>query len=144
MLTSVRGDLWAIVLDPAGERASGFERLTFGPGSEQDPVATADGQIAFADAITRTSIWALPVDTETASVRGDFRRLTEGPGPFWRATMSADERWAVFYGPSRPAASIVVKDLVTGQSRDLGVVPGGTLRASYFARRSAGRLSGRG
>ncbi len=39
--------------------------------------------------------------------------------------MSADERWAVFYGPSRPAASIVVKDLVTGQSRDLGVVPGG-------------------
>jgi Tol biopolymer transport system component len=40
--------------------------------------------------------------------------------------MSADERSAAFNGPRRPAASIVVQDLVNGQSRDLGVVPGDT------------------
>ncbi len=124
VLTSVQGDIWAIVLDPATHTAVDFERLTFGPGSEQDPYATADGQVAFADVTNRTSIWALPVDTETATVRGDFRRLTEGPGPFARATMSANERWVAFMGPRRPSPSVVVKDLVSGQLRDLGVVVG--------------------
>ena len=100
-----------------------FERLTFGPGSEQYPHATADGQIVFADVTNRASIWALPVNTETATVRGDFRRLTEGPGPFARATMSADERWVAFMGPvvHRPRSG---EGHDQGDLRDLGVVVG--------------------
>jgi serine/threonine protein kinase len=126
VLTSWRGDLWAVALTGTGPKATAVERLTFGPGSEVDPVATAGGMVAFADAVSRVSIWSLPIDSDHARPFGDFRRITAGTGPFSRATMSADERWAAFYGRDRSATTIQVQDLSTGRIRDLVATPGAT------------------
>jgi len=122
VLTSWRGDLWAVVLTGPNGTAAGIERLTFGPGSETEPTATPDGRVAFADEASRLNVWSLPIDTEQARLLGDFRKVTGGTGPFSRATISADERLATFFGPGRP--SIHVQDLATGRVRDLGGTPG--------------------
>jgi Tol biopolymer transport system component len=124
VLTSWRGDLWAVVLTGAGRTAAGVERLTFGPGAEAEPAATGDGLVAFADVSSRLSVWSLPIDTDQARLQGEFRRVTSGTGPYWRATVSADERWAAFFGPGRPPPTIQVQDLSTGRLRDLGSAPG--------------------
>ncbi|MGD9903126.1 MAG: protein kinase [Vicinamibacterales bacterium] len=124
VLTSWRGDLWAVVLTGPNRTAAGIERLTFGPGAETEPAATVDGTVAFADAVSRLSIWSLPIDTEQARLLGPLRKVTPGTGPFLRATLSADERRAAFFGPGRPPPSILVQDLSTGKIRDLGSAPG--------------------
>lgn len=124
VLTSWRGDLWAVVLDGPGPTATAIERLTFGPGSEIEPAAAADGTVAFADSAESVNIWSLPIETDRARVLGDVRRVTKGSGPFVRATLSADERWAAFNGPGRPSMTLQVQELATGRIRDLGIVPG--------------------
>jgi Tol biopolymer transport system component len=125
VLTSVQGDLWAVVLAGPGQTATAVERLTFGPGSEAEPTAASDGTVAFADGVASLNIWSLPIDTEGARLLGELRRVTRGTGPFARASLSADERWAAFNGPGRPSPTIYVQDLVSGRIRDLGIVPGG-------------------
>jgi len=112
-----------VVLAPS-RKASAVERLTFGPGSEVEPTATADGTVAFADSAESVNVWSLPIDTDRGRVLGDVRRVTKGSGPFVRATLSADERWAAFNGPGRPSVTLQVQDLATGRIRDLGIVPG--------------------
>jgi Tol biopolymer transport system component len=124
VLTSWRGDLWAVVLTGPNQTAAGIERLTFGPGAETEPAATADGTVVFADAVSRLNVWALPIDTEHARVLGPLRKVTPGTGPFMRATLSTNERRAAFFGPGRPPPSILVQDLSTGKIQDLGSAPG--------------------
>jgi Tol biopolymer transport system component len=151
VLTSWRGELWALVLTGANRTASGIERLTFGPGAETEPTATADGTIAFADAVSRLNVWSLPIDTEQARLLGDFRKVTAGTGPFSRATLSADERWAAFFGPGRPPPSIQVQDLTTGRVGDLGSMPNAVFgpvispdgqRVAYPTERDGARVVG--
>ena len=126
MLTSVQGDIWAVVLDPATHAAVDFERLTFGPGSERDsPHAAANGR-------NRLCRCHQP-NQHLGAARGHrdghgARRLPpadRGPRTVRAGHgMPADERWVAFMGPRRPSPSIVVKDMVSGHLRDLGVVVG--------------------
>ena len=113
-----------MVLTGPGRTATAIERLTFGPGSEVEPATTADGTVAFSDSVASLHVWSLPIDTDRAHVLGDLRRVTKGTGPFVRASLSADERWAAFNGPGRPSMTLQVQDLATGRIRDLGIVPG--------------------
>jgi len=124
VLTSRQGDLWAVVLTGRSRIATAIERLTFGPGSEVEPAATADGTVAFADSVSSVNVWSLPIDTDRARLLGDVRRVTRGTGPFLRASLSADDRWAAFNGPGRPAMTVHVQDLSTGRIQDLGIVLG--------------------
>jgi Tol biopolymer transport system component len=124
VLTSWQGDLWAVVLDGRSRTASAIERLTFGPGSEVEPAVAADGTVVFADSVSSVNVWSLPIDTDGARLLGDVRRVTKGTGPFLRASLSADDRWAAFNGPGRPSLTLHVQDLTTGRTQDLGIVLG--------------------
>jgi Tol biopolymer transport system component len=65
-------------------------------------------------------LWALPLDAETAIVRGEPTALTAGAGPFGRGSFSADGR-RLAYQAARASVVILVQDTTTGRTADLGV-----------------------
>jgi hypothetical protein len=75
------GNLWSVTVGPApAQSVQHVQRLTFGPGQSSEPSVSRDGMIAFVGSKVMHNIWSLPLDAETATVRGSSVRLPRPPG----------------------------------------------------------------
>jgi eukaryotic-like serine/threonine-protein kinase len=120
ILTSAAGGVWSVQIDLRDFSASGARRLTFGPGEASEPSVARDGLVAFVGSTSTQGIWALPIDPEAATVRGEPTPLTRGVGPYGRGSFSADGR-LLTYQSVRTGVSILVHDVKTARVTDLGV-----------------------
>jgi hypothetical protein len=121
ILASAGGHLWSVRFEPPpGPGFRKLERLTFGPGETFQASASRDGLVAFVGAVSTQNIWALPIESESGIIGGEPHPLTEGIGLNSRATLTGDGRQMAFQS-RRSSWTILVKDLASGRTVDLGV-----------------------
>ena len=116
------GNLWSVTVGPApAQSIQHIQRLTFGPGQSSEPSVSRDGLIAFVGSNAMHNIWSLPLDAETATVRGELRQITRTAGTYGRATFSADGRTLAFQSQQGSRYTIMTMDTTTGRVVDLAV-----------------------
>jgi Tol biopolymer transport system component len=70
-------NLWRMTLDPATLRATGLERLTTGPGTDNQLSLSNDGKkLAFTGAREQIRTWLFPFEASTARVTGPGQPIT--------------------------------------------------------------------
>ena len=118
-------NLWRVQLSTDGRRLIGEpQRLTSGTG-EQSPSATEDGRIAFVNAIRDWDIWKLPIDANTAEVRGEPERVISGLSRDFFPSIPSDARSLIYTSNRAGSEDIWLRDLETGQ--DTPITVGATL-----------------
>jgi Tol biopolymer transport system component len=121
LVATVGGQLWSASLGSAPDfSVAGVQRVTFGPGDASQPAASAGGLVAFVGSTSSQNLWAMPLDTETAVVRGEPRQLTQGAGPNARGMFSSDEAQLAFQA-YRGKWTILVRDMASGRTADLSL-----------------------
>jgi len=70
-------NLWRMTIDPATLRATGLERLTTGPGTDNQLSLSNDGKkLAFTGAREQIRTWLFPFDAKNARVTGPGQPIT--------------------------------------------------------------------
>jgi len=70
-------NLWRMAIDPATLRATGLERLTMGPGRDNQLSLSSDGKkLAFTGASEQIRAWLFPFDAKNAHVTGPGQPIT--------------------------------------------------------------------
>lgn len=80
-----------------------------------------NGVIAFVAATAAHNIWALPIDAERGTVRGELQQVTNTAGHYGRATSSADGRMLAFQSQRDSRWTILTMDRTSGRVTDLAV-----------------------
>jgi Tol biopolymer transport system component len=105
---------WSIPLSPMDFRVAGSARqLTFGTGAIGYP-SPANDKLAFEQVQPVSSIFALPIDADTAKVTGNPHLLVEDLDETGLPTISTDGRYMTYYRRGRKGAEIHVKELPSG------------------------------
>ena len=94
--------------------------MTFGPGDASQPASGPDGLVAFVGSTSAQNIWAMPIESETGVTRGEPRQVTDGAGPYGRASYSRDRRRLAFQA-FRGKGTIMIKEMETDRIADLSV-----------------------
>jgi Tol biopolymer transport system component/predicted Ser/Thr protein kinase len=116
------GNLWSVAIGPAPTHSvQHIQRLTFGPGQSSEPSVSRDGMIALVGSNVTHNIWSLPLDAETATVRGELRQITKTAGVYARATFSADGQTLAFQSQQGSRYTVMTMDVTTGRAVDLAV-----------------------
>lgn len=119
VLFSDTRSLWSLPLTPGTATAGVPARVTLGSANDVQLVASRD-LAAFASYSSSANIWMLPIDADRGVATGPLQQVTEGTGPYLRATIAAGAR-KIAYNALTAAPTVVVRDLTTGQATDTGV-----------------------
>jgi eukaryotic-like serine/threonine-protein kinase len=116
--------LWRIALDDrTGQVIGDPEPLTNGATQDTSPDASEDGRVVFAAETSQEIIFALPLDGNAGQPLGSLRRLREDATPTGRSSISEDGSILAFPKYEFASGSLWVRDLRTGQERQLAATP---------------------
>lgn len=120
-------NLWRVPIQPASFKVTGApERLTYGIGPEAQPslAAAAPGTgLVFANSISNTDLWSLPIDANQGKATGQIERLTQDAAADVQPTLSPDGRKLAFVSTRSGHQDIWIKDLESGRETALTVTP---------------------
>jgi Tol biopolymer transport system component len=120
--------LWRVPLDVASLRVTGrAQQLTNGTTVDASPSVARDGRMVFAAQSSVTLLFGMPVEANAGKSLGPLKRLREDETPSGRSSLSEDGRLLVFPKYEFASGSIWVRDLRTGQERQLAETPGTSL-----------------
>lgn len=113
-------NIWRLRFSPRTLQIIGpAEQVSFGAGREDHPSAAADGTIVFSVLTHKTDVWELPIDANTAKLRGRLARLTSGEGNCSRPTTDQRGDRLTFLSDRGGNEDVWVKDLKAGAERAL-------------------------
>lgn len=113
-------NIWSLGVSPSAGHARGApQRLTFGTAIEQDPAVAATGRIAFTSAVENVDVWRVPLDAKTGVAVGALERITDNAALDELTNVSDDGRIVTFISSRTKHDEAWVKDLKTGQERQL-------------------------
>lgn len=119
-------NLWSIGLDADQARLSGgLRRITAGTSSEVLAALSKRADLpplAYTSQSLRFGLWALSIDPETGTVRGDPARLTSGIPPAFNPSLSWDGSKLAFTRAG-PVQALWLLDLATGRESPLFTSP---------------------
>jgi Tol biopolymer transport system component len=145
-------NLWGIDISPGGARLLGDpQRLTSGTG-EAAPSASRDGRLAFVSSIIDPDIWKLPVDANTATLRGELERVVSGLSYEAFPSISGDGLKLVYTSDRNGNRDIWLRDLESGENTPVTVGDSNEIRGEItddgtriaFARYQTGLGEGTG
>jgi Tol biopolymer transport system component/DNA-binding winged helix-turn-helix (wHTH) protein len=110
-------DLWYSPLS-VGKASSPATRVTQGA-SAAHPSLAATGRIAYSRLAVTSGLWMMPLESSTGRVTGDMRRLWPDNARAAYPHLSADGRKLVYVSNRRGFPDIWLRDLETGQDRQL-------------------------
>jgi Tol biopolymer transport system component/tRNA A-37 threonylcarbamoyl transferase component Bud32 len=94
-------------------------KITSGKSHEIQPVAAADGRVAFSRQVLNADIWGVPVAANEAKVTGDLKRITRNPASDIYPTLSADGGKLAFLSNRLGVYSPWLLDMKTGAETSL-------------------------
>lgn len=110
-------DLWLCPL--SGGKSSGpAVQVTLGALAAHPSVART-GRIAYSRISARAVLWMLPLEASTGRVAGEMRRVWSGSARAAYANVSADGKRMAYVSNRNGDSDIWVRDLETGQDRQL-------------------------
>jgi len=90
-------NLWKMTLNSETMRATSVERLTAGPGPDEDPAVSPDGKrIAFSSKSQRVRVWLLPFDSNAGRILGQGSPVTSTGSQAYEPSLSPDGRKLAF------------------------------------------------
>lgn len=120
--TALRGDsvnVWSININ-RGHVAGQPQRLTSGNEFDVCPTPTAGGRMVFAALSVASDVWGVPIDANSAVVKGPRQKLTQTAGPHYYASLNTEGNLLAFsslrYGKHRA----MVRNLTTGEETPVG------------------------
>jgi Tol biopolymer transport system component len=117
-------NLWQVDISPRTWQVTGApERLTSGPGLEDQPSVAADGRLIFSSLIYSMNIWSLPLDANQGKVTGELQRVTRNAALDKAFDLSADRRKVVFLSTRSGNWDVWCKDLESGKETQLTFTP---------------------
>jgi Tol biopolymer transport system component len=75
--------------------------------------------VAFTSYTSATNVWTLPLDANRGVVTGAISQLTEGAGPYGRATVANGD--VIAYRSGSPKFLVLVRNLKTGETIETGI-----------------------
>jgi serine/threonine protein kinase len=108
------GNLWEIPLPPGVAVP-----VTRGPGFHMQASTSADGAFAFSNLEWKNEVWALPVDADRGTVRGDLQHLTPDEADALAPSSTRDGARMVFRGRSMGRFAVRERDMATGKQTTL-------------------------
>jgi Tol biopolymer transport system component len=117
--------LWMLPVDQrTGLPTSDVVRVTNGTTTDAAVAISRNGRMVFsAQAILDRLLFALPVDANGARATGPLRRVREDTAAIGRSSVSVDGRLLVFPKYEIGAAGVWLRDMRTGQERQLVATP---------------------
>ena len=113
-------NIWKIELDAKTLQATGVERLTAGPGPDEEPAISPDGRrVAFSAKSTRVRIWILPFDSSTGQIRAKGVAVTSDASEAYEPNLSPDGKKLAYSALRGGTWEIWTKSLPDGQERPL-------------------------
>jgi len=114
ILTAGTGNLWRIPLSPETFQATGdAHRLT--AGAHADSHANAEGKhLIYGAAFQNDDVWSLPIESDSAAVRGDPLRLTQELSSELGSSVTADGKRIAFMSLRNNKVHVMLRDLTTG------------------------------
>jgi eukaryotic-like serine/threonine-protein kinase len=118
-------NIWTMAIDPRTGRATGDPRqLTAGPAKLAAPTVSRDGRLVFSDVVENPRILGLPLDANSGRATGTPRSLrTDNARLGTRASATQDGRSLVFGILGFSGSEVWLRNLETGQERQLAAVP---------------------
>jgi Tol biopolymer transport system component/tRNA A-37 threonylcarbamoyl transferase component Bud32 len=89
-------------------------KITSGKSYEIQPVAAADGRVAFSRQVLNADIWGVPIAANEAKVTGDLKRITRNPASDIYPTLTADGGKLAFLSNRLGVYNPWLLDLKTG------------------------------
>jgi Tol biopolymer transport system component len=116
--------LWRIAVDAKSHRVSGAPmRLTNGTTIDESPATARDGRLVFAAQTSQELLFSMPLDGNAAKPLGGLTHVREDTTPSGRSSVSEDSALMAFPKYDLGAGSLWVRDLRTGQERQLAGTP---------------------
>ena len=116
--------LWLVPVDPRSGRATGDPlRLTNGTTSDESVTISRAGQMVISAQTVFNQIFVLPLDENGGRPTGGLRRVRDDTKSTGRASVSEDGRLLVFPMYEFGSGGVWVRDLQTGQERQLAATP---------------------
>ena len=124
LFSALLGDstnLWQLWLAPGKFNVTGEPlRFTAGSGLETQPSAAPGGMIAFASLLDRLDAWALPLDADSAKLRGEMVRLTHSADAIRSPRISDDGKRLAYVIGRTTRSEVRLRDLPDGRDISLG------------------------
>jgi len=109
-------NIWKMSVDLDTLRATSVERLTTGPGTDEEPAVSPDAtRLAFAAKSKHRQIWVLPFDAALGRVTGKGYPATSSTLEACLPSLSSDGTKLAFVGGSRGVDQVWEKSLADGQ-----------------------------
>ena len=116
--------LWVVPVDSASGRVAGDAvRLTNGTTRDLAASVAHDGRMVFAALASRQATFTLPLDANAGKATGPFRSVRDDRINTGRTSVSEDGRLMVLPLYNLDAGGLWVRDLGTGQERQLAATP---------------------
>jgi Tol biopolymer transport system component len=113
-------DVREVDIPSASWKVTGEPRkLTFGTTRDDFPAVSADGRLVFCSLNSNLDVFSLPMDANTASVRGELARVTNNKAYDSVRDISRDGTRLVFLSRRTGRLEVFGKDLATGDERQL-------------------------
>ncbi len=113
-------NLWSFPISSETGLVTGDpQRVTSGPGRHEQPAAAADGTIAFASLEVTVDLWSLCIDPNSGVVCGELERLTNDLASDLDPALSRDGSKLLFSSDRAGNRDVWVRDMTTGQDRQL-------------------------
>ena len=112
--------VWRLAIDESSGRATGRPlQLTNGVTQDGSPSVSRDGRMVFAGQTSDELLFAMPFDGNLGKPLGPLRRIREDATPSQRSSISEDGSLLAFPKFEFASGSLWVRDMRTGQERQL-------------------------
>jgi Tol biopolymer transport system component/DNA-binding winged helix-turn-helix (wHTH) protein len=113
-------NVWKMRISPSTYRVDGApERLTFGTAIERNPIIANSGRIVFASLEENVDVWRVPLHPGTGQAAGPVERITDDAASDRLRSVSSDGSTLFFISSRTKRDEVWLKDLRTGQERQL-------------------------
>ena len=118
--TEDQANVWRLRISLETALATGVpQRLTFGTAIERSPVIRSPDQLVFASIVENVDIWRVPLEPTTGIASGGLERVTDDAAADRLQNVSADGRVVAFTSSRTKPEQVWLKDMQTGQERQL-------------------------